>query len=352
MFKMFLKYFSKEIGIDLGTSKTIFYVKNKGIVVHEPTVVALNTKTNQILAVGKEALLMLGKTPPHIAAIRPLNGGVISDFEITEKLLRYFIDKVKDNNILNNLINRPRVVISIPCGGTEVEKRAVEDVVKNVGASEIYLVEGPIAIAIGARLPIKESGGILVVDIGGGATEIAVISLGGVVVSKSLRIAGNKLNEDIIYYIRDKFKLAIGEQTAEEVKIVLGSALDLGSDQEMKIKGRDLTRGLPKEIKIKESEVREAFSESLEKIISAIKGTIEITPPELITDIMKEGILLSGGTSLLRGLNKLIASETSLPVKIIDDPLTVVARGTGIILEEINAFKDILVDLKKEKQII
>ncbi len=349
MAKGFKANFFRNIGVDLGTSKTLIYVKGKGIVINEPTVVAMNNKTNQILAVGHEAEEMIGKTPSHISAIKPLNNGVISDFEIAEKMLNYFLDKSKKKGFFGQFLDWPRLVVGVPTGGTEVEKRAVEDVVRSAGAKEVYLIEEPIAVALGAQLSVKESQGIFVVDIGGGTTEVAVISLGGIVVSKSLRIAGNKLNDDIIHYFRDKFKLSIGEKTAERIKIFIGSALDLGSNQEMKVKGRDLTRGLPKEIKVKEEDIREAITSSLIKIIDAIKSTVEITPPELIGDIMETGIILSGGTSLLRGIDKLIEESIDLPVKIIDDPITSVIRGIGIILEDLEGSKDILTTITREK---
>lgn len=341
--------FFRNIGVDLGTSKTLIYVKGKGIVINEPTVVAMNNKTNQILAVGHEAEEMIGKTPSHISAIKPLNDGVISDFEVAEKMLDYFLDKSKKKGFFGQFLDWPRLVVGVPTGGTEVEKRAVEDVARSAGAKDVYLIEEPIAVALGAQLSVKESQGIFVVDIGGGTTEVAVISLGGIVVSKSLRIAGNKLNADIIHYFRDKFKLSIGEKTAERIKIFIGSALDLGSNQEMKVKGRDLTRGLPKEIKVKEEDIREAITPSLIKIIDAIKSTVEITPPELIGDIMETGIILSGGTSLLRGIDKLIEESIDLPVKIIDDPITSVIRGIGIILEDLEGSKDILTTITREK---
>ncbi len=349
MAKDFKENFFRNVGVDLGTSKTLIYVKGRGIVVNEPTVVAMNNKTNQILAVGHEAEEMIGKTPSHIDAIMPLNNGVISDFEVAEKMLDYFLGKSKKKGFFGRFLDWPRLVVGVPTGGTEVEKRAVEDVVRSAGAKEVYLIEEPIAVALGSQLSVKESEGIFVVDIGGGTTEVAVISLGGIVVSKSLRIAGNKLNDDIIHYFRDKFKLSIGEKTAEKIKISIGSALDLGSNQEMKIRGRDLTRGLPKEIKVKEEDIREAISPSLIKIIDAIKSTVEITPPELIGDIMETGIILSGGTSLLRGIDKLIEESIDLPVKTIDDPITSVIRGIGIILEDLEASKDILTTITREK---
>jgi rod shape-determining protein MreB len=344
-----LSWFNQDIGIDLGTTKTLIYVKGKGIVINEPTVVALNNKTNQILAIGREAIEMIGKTPPHINAIRPLKNGVISDFEVTEKMLRYFLDKLQSPNFLENLLKRSRLVIGIPCGGTEVEKRAVEDVAHSAGAREVHLIEEPVAVALGVRLPIKESKGVFIVDIGGGTTEAAVISLGGVVVYKSLRVAGDKLNDDIIYYLKERYKMAIGEKTAEEIKITIGSALDLGSNQEMKIKGRDLTKGLPKEIKIKEEDIREALAPSLNKIVDAIQSTLESTPPELIADIISEGIYLSGGTSLLRGLDKLISNNIGLKTTIVEDPITAVVRGVGFVLEDLKDYSDILININRDK---
>lgn len=348
-FSHHLLQFNEDLGIDLGTSKTLVYVKGKGIVVNEPTVVALNNKTNQILAIGREAIEMIGKTPPHITAIRPLRNGVISDFEVTEKMIRYYLEKIQGGNFWNNLLKRWRLVISIPCGGTEVEKRAVEDVAYSAGAREVYLIEEPVAVALGMRLPIKESKGIFVVNIGGGTTEAAVISLGGVVVYKSLRIAGDKLNDDIIYYVKEKYKMAIGEKTAEDIKITIGSALDLGTNQEMRIKGRDLTKGLPKEIKIKEEDIREALLPSLNKIVDAIQFTLENTPPELSSDIISEGIYLSGGTALLRGLDKLISEKIGLKTTIVEDPLTAVIRGIGFILEDLQEYTDILININREK---
>ena len=348
MFKSFKENLFRNIGVDLGTTKTLVYVKGKGIIVNEPTVVATNNKTNQILAIGREAEEMLGKTPVHISAIKPLCNGVISDFEVTEKMLHYFLEKAKRKGVLGQVFDWPRLVIGVPTGGTEVEKRAVEDVAHSAGAKEVYLVEEPIAVALGAQVPVKESRGVLIADIGGGSTEVAVISLGGIVVSKSLRVAGDKLNEDIVHYFRDKFKLSIGEKTAERIKLFIGSAVDSGTKQEMNVKGRDLVRGLPKEIKVKEDDIREAMEASLAKIIDAIKDTIELTPPELIGDIMETGIILSGGTSLLKGFDKLLEDSVDLPVNLIDDPVTSVIRGIGIILEDLNGFKNLLINIARE----
>lgn len=339
--------FNYEVGIDLGTTKTIVYVKDKGIVLSQPTVVAINNKTNQIIAIGEEAYEMLGKTPPHISAIKPLTSGVVSDFEVAEKLLRYLLDQVKQKGGIFSVVNWPRLVISVPIGGTEVEKRAVEDAAKNAGARDVYLLEEPMAVALGARWPVQGSQGILVTDIGGGTTEVAVIALGGVVVSKSIRVAGNKLNEDIIYYIRDKYKLVIGEQTAEMLKIKIGSAIDLGTDQDLKIKGRDLTNGLPKEIKVKEPDIREAITPSLYKIVDTIRSTVEITPPELMGDVMNEGLLLSGGTSLLRGLDKFITENVGLNVRVAEEPPLAVIRGIANVLEDLESNKLLLTTISR-----
>lgn len=336
--------FSKDIGIDLGTANTLVYVKGRGIVINEPSVVAINIKTGQVLAIGHEAKKMVGRTPSHIVASRPLVAGVVSDYEVTEQMLKFFIDKVHRESF--SILPRPRVVIGIPSGVTEVEKRAVEDATKSAGAREVYLVEEPMAAAIGARLPVHEATGTMIVDIGGGTTEVAVISLGGIVVSKSLRIAGDRLNEDIIKYMRDEFNMLMGERTAEDIKIAIGSAYELEEPMEAIMRGRDLVTGLPKEITITDTNVRKAMSRSLKAIVNAIKSTVEETPPELVADIMRRGIVLSGGGGLLRGLDKMIAKQTEMPVKIIEDPLTAVVRGTGIILENIDAVKNVLVSTR------
>lgn len=341
MFKKLFAPFSKDIGIDLGTANTLVYVKGRGIIINEPSVVAINKKTGQILAVGQEAKRMVGRTPAHIVASRPLIEGVISDFEIAEQMIRYFIDRVYEKTV--SILPRPRVVISVPAGGTEVEKRAVEDAVRNAGAREVYLIEEPIATAIGARLPIQEPVANMVVDIGGGTAEIAVISLGGIVVCKSLRVAGDRLNEDIIQYARDEFKLLLGEKTAEDIKISIGSAYPLEEKLEIVMRGRDLMTGLPKEILVDDKQIRQAISRSVQIVVKAIKETIEETPPELVADIMDRGIILAGGGSLLRGLDKLVAEETKIPTKIAEDPLTAVVRGCGIVLEDIDALRDVLV---------
>jgi len=340
--------FSKDVGIDLGTANTVVYVRGRGIVMNEPSVVAINQKTNQILAVGADAKRMVGRTPGHIVASRPLRHGVVSDFEVTEKMLKYFIDKVH-TEVSPILPHRPRVVIGVPLGSTEVERRAVEEATKNAGAREVYLVEEPMSAAIGARMPIQEPGGNFIIDIGGGTTEVAVISLGGIVISRSLRNAGDKLNEDIVNYARDEFKLALGERSAEEIKIAIGSAKDLGENQEAVMRGRDLITGLPKEIMVRESQIREAMSDSIENLIEAIQDTIERTPPELVADLMTRGLVMSGGGSLLRGLAERIADETGVPVKVVEDPLTAVVRGTGLILEDIDSLSEILVNSEEKE---
>jgi rod shape-determining protein MreB len=332
MFNKFFGKFSKDLGIDLGTASTLVYTPDKGIVINEPSVVAVNMRTDEILAVGAEAKKMLGKTPSHIQAIKPLVDGVISDFEVSEKMLKYFIDKVHAEHF--TLVPRPRVVIGIPLDITEVEKKAVEDAAKSAGAREVYLIEQSMAAAIGVRLPVVESTATMIVDIGGGTTEIAVISLGGVVTWKTLRLAGNALDNDIVQYIREEFNILIGEQVAENVKIKIGSASLLKEPTEMSLRGRDLINGLPKEISVSSSQIREAMSRIVKQIIDNIKITLETTPPELVSDIYEHGIILTGGGALLRGLDKEIAQATKIPVKIADDPLTCVVRGTGILLAD------------------
>jgi rod shape-determining protein MreB len=339
--------FSKDIGIDLGTANTLVYVKGKGIVINEPSVVAVNKKTGQVLAIGKEAKKMVGKTPGHIVATRPLVDGVVSDFEVTEQMLKYFIDKVHQDSF--SLFSRPRVVIGIPSDITEVEKRAVIDATINAGAREAYLIDEPMAAAIGARLPVQEAAGNMVVDIGGGTTDIAVISLGGVVTSRNLRVAGDEMNEDIIRYSRDEFNLLIGEKTAEDVKIAIGSAYPLKEKMQMSVRGRDLVSGLPKEITLNDEQVMEALSRSIKIIVNNIRATIEETPPELLADIMQKGIILAGGGSLIRGLDKLVANQTEMPVRMMEDPLTAVVRGTGIVLEDIESLREVLVENQHEK---
>lgn len=342
MFNKFFKIFSRDIGIDLGTANTLVYVRGRGIVINEPSVVAINKRTDQILAVGNAAKNMVGRTPGHIIAVRPLVEGVISDFEVTEQMLRYFFNKAHKDSY--EFLIRPRVVIGIPSAVTEVERRAVEDAARNAGAREVYLVEEPMAAAIGARLPIGDACGNMIVDIGGGTTDIAVISLGGMVVAKNLRVAGDQMNQDIIQYARDEFKLLLGEKTAENIKIIIGSASELKGELEASIRGRDLITGLPKEVVVNDSHIREAMQRSINTIVDAVKDAIEETPPELIADLMARGIILAGGGSLLRGLDTLIQESTEIPTRVVDDPLTVVVRGCGIILEDLDNLREILVN--------
>lgn len=339
--------FSKDIGIDLGTANTLVYVKGRGIVINEPSVVAINKKTGQVLAIGKEAKKMVGKTPGHIVATRPLVDGVVSDFEVTEQMLKYFIDKVHRGSF--SFFSRPRIIVGIPSDVTEVEKRAVIDATINAGAREAYLIDEPMAAAIGARLPVQEAAGNMIVNIGGGTTDIAVISLGGVVASRNLRIAGDKMNEDIIRYCRDNFNLLIGEKTAEDIKIAIGSAYPQKEKMQLPVRGRDLVSGLPKEITLNDEHVREALSHSIKIIVNNIRTTIEETPPELLADIMQRGIILAGGGSLIRGLDKLVADQTEMPVRMMEDPLTAVVRGTGIVLEDIESLREILVENQHEE---
>jgi rod shape-determining protein MreB len=329
-----------DIGIDLGTAFSLVYVRGQGIVINEPSVVAINKQSKQILAIGEEAKKMVGRTPSTIIAIRPLVDGVVSDFEVTEAMLKYFIDKVHKKQF--SLVHRPRVVIGLPYGVTEVERRAVEEAALNAGARQVFLIEEPMAAAIGAGLPIQEAVGCMIVDIGGGTTEVAVISLGGIVTSRSLRVAGDELNDDIINYARDQFNLLLGERTAEDIKIAIGSAYPLANKLSFPMRGRDLITGLPKEIIIGDDEIRKAIAKSVNDIVDAVKLTVEETPPELLADIMDRGIILAGGGALLRGLDQLLQNATHVPVYITDDPLTCVARGTGQVLENLDHLHSIL----------
>ncbi len=336
--------FAKDIGIDLGTANTLVYVCGKGIVINEPSVVAVNKKTGQVLAIGREAKHMVGKTPGHIIATRPLVDGVISDYEVTEKMLRYFIGKVH-NGTFASLV-RPRVLVGIPSGVTAVEKRAVIEATIGAGAREAYLIDEPMAVAIGADLPVTDAGGNMVVDIGGGTSEIAVISLGGVVVARSLRTAGDEMNEDIIRYARDHFNLLIGEKTAENAKIAVGAAVQQEKERSTIVRGRDLVTGLPKEVTMTTEDARKALAHSIRIIVNTIKTIVEETPPELIADIMQRGIVLSGGGGLIRGLDALIADQTEMPVRRAEEPLTAVARGTGLVLNDLETLKDVLIDTR------
>lgn len=332
--------FSQDMGIDLGTANTLVYVRGKGIVINEPSVVAINTKTKQILAIGDEAQKMVGRTPAHIVAIRPLVDGVVSDFEVTQEMLKYFIGRVHRERFA--LFPRPRLVIGIPYGVTEVERRAVEEAALNAGAREVFLIEEPVAAAIGARLPIQEPGGSIIVDIGGGTTEIAVISLGGIVASRSLRIAGDEMDQDIMTFAREQANLLLGVKTAEGIKIKIGSAIALPTRLETKMRGRDLVSGLPKEVVVSSDEIRRALYKSVITIVENIKATIEETPPELVADIIEKGIVLAGGGANLRGLDRLIAEATQTRVHVADDPLTCVVRGTGVVLEDLDNLHEVL----------
>jgi rod shape-determining protein MreB len=332
--------FSREIGIDLGTANTLVYLKGKGVVVNEPSVVAVNQKTGQVVAVGKDARDMLGRTPLHIAAIRPLVEGVISDFEVTEEMLSYLIGKAQEEKMTFG----PRVVIGVPSGVTNVEIRAVRDAATNAGAREVLIIEEPMAAALGARLPVNDPMGTMIVDIGGGTTDIALISLGGIVRSKNIRTAGDVLNQDIAAYIRSEFKILIGDRTAEDVKIAVGSVTKPSVPLQTTIRGRDLVTGLPREIVVTDADVREAIGSSVASIVEAIKEVIETAPPEVVADVMKGGIYLTGGGALLRGLPELLAAELKVPIHVVDDPLTTVVRGTGAVLEDVEKYRPILID--------
>lgn len=333
--------FSNDIGIDLGTANTLVYVRGKGIVVNEPSVVAINQKTGQVVAVGKTAKDMLGRTPAHIVAVRPLVDGVISDFEVTEEMLSYFMRRAGE--FLPKKFLGPRVVVGVPSGVTNVEVRAVRDATKNAGAREVYIIEQPMAGAIGIRLPVHDPVGSMIIDIGGGTTDIAVISLGGIVRSKNLKIAGDKLNNDIISYIRNEFKILIGETTAEQVKIEVGLIVP-GEPVETTIRGRDLITGLPREVVITDSDIREAMEQSINSIVESTKEVLETTPPEILSDIMKRGIHLVGGGALIQGLDQLLRETIKIPITIADDPLSAVARGAGIILEDLDKFRIVLIE--------
>ncbi len=339
-YEKYIRLLSHDLGIDLGTANTLVYLRGKGILINEPSVVAVNKKTGRVVAVGKEAKGMLGRTPQHISAVRPLVEGVISDFEVTEEMISYFMNRLQEGS--RRLLG-PRVVIGIPSGVTNVESRAVRDVAKNSGAREVHIVEQPMAAAIGIRLPVNDPVGNMIIDIGGGTTDIAVISLGGIVRSKNLKIAGNRLDDEIVGYIRSQFKILIGEKTAEEVKILIGSAIPLDEKLEMTVKGRDLVTGLPREVVITDADVREALAQSLETILEATHEVLEITPPELVSDIMQRGVFLVGGGALLRGIGVFLEQNLKIPVHVVDDPLTAVARGAGIILEDLERFRESLI---------
>jgi len=340
MFNKLLGKFSKDMAVDLGTTNTIVYIKDKGIVINEPSVVAVNTRNDSILAVGEEARKMIGKTPPHIIASQPLSGGVISDFEVAEKMLKYFIDRVHQETF--SIVPRPRLAIGIPLHVTEVERKAVEDVALSAGASEVILIEEPMAAAIGARLSVQEARASMVIDIGGGTTQVAVISLSGVVNSKSIKIAGESFNKAIVAFARDKYNLLLGDASAEEIKIRVGSAIQQQNILETSMRGRDLVSGLPREEIISDVHVREALMRTVRQIVETVTTVIEDTPPELVSEIYQNGITMTGGGSLLRGLNTLIEEETGVSVVVADDPLTAGVRGAGIVLEDQNNLRDVI----------
>lgn len=346
----FRKILSSDIGVDLGTANTLVYVPGKGVILNEPSVVAVNSKTGQVVAVGSEAKRMIGRTPGHVNAIRPLVDGVISDFEVTEEMISYLVKKAISGN---RTLFGPRIVVGVPSGVTNVESRAVRDAVINAGAREVYIVEEPMAAAIGIRLPVNDPAGNMIIDIGGGTTDIAVISLGGIVRSKNIKIAGDKLNDDIANYIRNEFKILVGERTSEQVKIEISNVVPKEDALETPVRGRDLITGLPREVIITDSDIREAIGQSIGVLVEATREVLETSPPEIVADIMKRGIYLVGGGALIKGLDQLLQAELQIPVIIAGDPLTAVARGTGVILENVDKYRDIVMskeddDLSKQ----
>ncbi len=335
-----------DIGIDLGTANTLVFLRGQGIIINEPSVVALNQKTGRIVAVGKEAKQMIGRTPAHIVAVRPLVDGVISDFEVTEEMLSYFIKKAEIAG--GRKIIRSRLLIGVPSGITNVERRAVRDAGMNAGARDVLIIEEPMSAAIGIHLPVKDPVGNMIIDIGGGTTDIAVISLGGIVKAKNLKVAGDKFNEDIISYVRDEFKILLGEKTAEDVKIAIGSACEQDLSMEASIRGRDLVTGLPREVVITDKDIREALSGSLTILVNSVKEVLESTPPEIVSDIMHRGVVMVGGGSMIHGLQAVLEGEIGIPVYVAEDPLTAVVRGTGIVLEDMDKYKEVLIDNEDE----
>ncbi|MBI3589697.1 MAG: rod shape-determining protein [Candidatus Liptonbacteria bacterium] len=334
----FFGTFFKDVGIDLGTANSLIYLRGRGVLVNEPTVVAFNNKTNKILAVGEEAKKMFGRTPAHISVVRPLKNGVISDFEMAQEVIRQFLRQISEKSFFSYR----RGILSIPDNLTEVERKSVEDAVLNAGCSKVYLVESPVAAALGANLPIHLPTASLIVDIGGGTTDIAVISMGGTVVSRTLKVAGDKFNEDIVNFVRDEFKLAIGEPTAEFAKVAAGSAIPHSEKLEVSLRGRDLATGLPREVLIKDTQVRAAINKSVRSMIETIKEVIELTPPELVGDMLKQGIYLCGGGANLRGIDALIERETSVATEVVDEPLTCVARGLGKLVDNFDGHRQLL----------
>lgn len=343
IFDILLGIFSNDLAIDLGTANTCVYVKGRGIVLREPSVVAVkkdNRGNDQVLAVGSEAKRMLGRAPGNIRAIRPMKDGVIADFEVTEAMLRYFISKVHNQRRLV----RPRIMVCVPTGITQVEKRAVRESALSAGAREVFLIEEPMAAAIGANLPIQEPTANMVVDIGGGTTEVAVISLSGIVYSRSVRVGGDKMDEAILRHVKRKYNMLIGESTAEEIKIKIASAYPMEEEKELEVKGRDLVTGIPQTIIITSEEVRKAISEQVDAIVQTVRQALEQTPPELAADIVERGIVLTGGGALLRGLDQLLRDDTSLPIFSVDDPLATVVMGTGIALDNMRTLRDVCID--------
>jgi rod shape-determining protein MreB len=336
-----LPLLSNDVGIDLGTANTLVYLRGKGIVVTEPSVVAVNTKSSQIVAVGTAAKQMLGRTPGHLVAVRPLVEGVVSDYEATEEMLSYLMNRAQG---VSKKMLGPRAVLGVPSGITNVEVRAVIDAARGAGAREVHIIEEPVAAALGIRMPIREAMGSMIVDIGGGNTDIAVLSLGGIVRSKNLRIAGDKLNQDIISYVRSEFKILIGEKTAEQVKMAIGSVMEEGGSLQAVVRGRDLITGLPREVIVTDQDLREAISQSIDTLIESVREVLETTPPEILSDIMRSGLVLVGGGAQLRGLDALLSQWLKIPVVVADDPLTAVARGTGVILENLDAHRDLLIE--------
>ncbi len=339
--------FSNDIGIDLGTANTLVHVKGRGIVINEPSIVAVNQKTGQVVAVGTQAKEMLGRTPPHIVAIRPVIDGVISDFEITSEMLSYLISKAQSGH---PKMLGPRVVIGVPSGITSVEVRAVRDAARAAGAREVHVIEEPIAAAIGIELPIHEPRGSMVIDIGGGTTDVGVISLGGLVRGRNVRIAGDRFNNDIVSHLRNEFKMLIGEKTAEDVKIAIASVVAGRLPFEVTIRGRDLVTGLPREITVSDQDVRNAIGHSMEELIDSVKQVIEVTPPEILADVMQRGVHLCGGGALIRGLPEFLEDALGVPVVVAPDPLTAVVRGTGVVLDDLDAYRDTL--LKSDDELV
>lgn len=344
-FNQILDTVSTDIGIDLGTANTLVYVKGRGIVLNEPTIVAINKKTGQLVAVGKEAKNMFGRTPAHIEVVRPLVDGVISDFEVTEEMLAYLISKVR--NEMRTIV-APRMLIGVPSGITNVEMRAAQDAARNAGARDVFLIEEPMAAAIGAKLPVSKAAGNMIIDIGGGTSDIAVISLNGIVVSKNLRVAGDHLNTAIASYVRDQFKVHVGERTVEDAKIALASIEHMEDGKEMVIRGRDVMTGLPREVVITDNDIRDAISQQIDTLVESVRSVLEKTPPEVLSDMMQRGIHLSGGGALIPGLATLLEEVLQIPVLVVPDPLRAVVRGTGIVIEDLDAYEEILIDHEGE----